>query len=261
MTSAGPQTAVFDTQRRPITAGGFVKTGPVIFMDATETAGLSHWRNVTGGADKRVIIEAKGSGVCLLDYDDDGWLDIYLVNGSTLDAMAGKTPSPHAALFHNNHDGTFTDVTEKAGVAGEGYGMGVAVGDFDNDGWPDLYVANVTGNQLFRNNHDGTFTDVTNRAHVGGGVVDGKKMWSVSAVWLDYNNDGLLDLFVSNYCKWEVNQDPVCRPTPTTRSYCHPKYYQPLPNTLYRNNGDGTFTDVSAETGIGKHFGKGMGVV
>ena len=139
--------------------------------------------------------------------------------------------------------------------------MGVAVGDYDNDGWPDIYVVNVTKNQLFHNNHDGTFTDVTGKAGVGGGVLDGRKMWSVSAVWLDYNNDGLLDLFVSNYCKWEVNKDPYCAANATTRAYCHPKYYQPLPDTLYRNNGDGTFTDVSAETGISKHFGKGMGAV
>ena len=109
MTNAGPQAAIFDSQHRPITAGGFVKTGPLVFIDATEKAGLSKWRNVTGAPEKRVIIEAKGSGVCLLDYDNDGWLDIYLVNGSTPDALAGKAPSPHAALFHNNHDGTFTD--------------------------------------------------------------------------------------------------------------------------------------------------------
>jgi hypothetical protein len=205
--------------------------------------------------------ETMVAGVALLDYDNDGYLDVYLVNGAAIPSLKKDSPKYWNRLFHNNHDGTFTDVTEKAGVAGEGYGMGVAVGDFDNDGWPDLYVANVTGNQLFRNNHNGTFSDVTNHARVGGGMLDGKKMWSVSAVWLDYNNDGLLDLFVSNYCKWEVNKDPVCRPNPTTRSYCHPKNYQPLPNTLYRNNGDGTFTDVSAETGIGKHFGKGMGAV
>src|SRR5436305_11107159 len=138
--------------------------------------------------------------------------------------------------------------------------MGVAVGDYDNDGWPDIYVLNVTKNQLFRNNHDGTFTDVTDKAGVGGGVLNGKKMWSVSAAWVDYNNDGLADIFVSNYCKWEVNKDPVCGPTPAKRAYCHPKNYDPLPNTLYRNNGDGTFTDVSAETGIARHLGKGMGV-
>ena len=135
------------------------------------------------------------------------------------------------------------------------------MGDYDNDGWPDLYVVNVTKNQLFHNNHDGTFTDVTDQASVGGGILDGKKMWSVSALWIDYNNDGFLDLFVSNYCKWEVNKDRVCGFKPEARSYCHPRNYDPLPNTLYRNNGDGTFTDVSAETGISKYYGKGMGAV
>jgi len=164
-------------------------------------------------------------------------------------------------LYHNNHDGTFTDVTEKAGVAGEGYGMGVAIGDYDNDGWPDIYVVNTGKNQLFHNNHDGTFTEVTDKAGVGGGMLDGKKMWSVSAAWVDYNNDGLLDLFVSNYCKWDVNKDPYCGPNPNLRAYCHPNNYANLPNTLYRNNGDGTFTDVSVETGISKYFGKGMGAV
>ena len=134
--------------------------------------------------------------------------------------------------------------------------MGVAIGDYDNDGWPDIYVVNVTKNQLFHNNHDGTFTDVTDKAGVGGGMLDGKKMWSVSAAWVDYNNDGLADLFVSNYCKWEVNKDPFCGPNPNTRAYCHPKNYAPLPNTLYRNNGDGTFTDVSVETGIPKYLGQ-----
>ena len=205
--------------------------------------------------------ETMVAGIALLDYDNDGYLDVYLVNGAAIPSLKKESPKYWNRLFHNNRDGTFTDVTEKAGVAGEGYGMGVAVGDFDNDGWPDLYVVNVTKNQLFRNNRDGTFTDVTSLARVGGGVLDGKKMWSVSAAWLDYNNDGLLDLFVSNYCKWEVNKDPVCGPNAAARAYCHPKYYQPLPDTLYRNNGDGTFTDVSAETGIGKHLGKGMGAV
>jgi hypothetical protein len=138
--------------------------------------------------------------------------------------------------------------------------MGAAVGDYDNDGWPDLFVANVTGNQLFHNNGDGTFTDVTAKAGLGGALLDGKKMWSVSAGWFDYNNDGLLDLFVINYCKWEVNKDPICALSGDVRGYCHPKYYAPLHNTLYRNNGDGTFTDVSEETGIAAKMGKGMSV-
>jgi len=234
--------------------------GVIEFDECAARAGLIFTADSCPTANKNQP-ETMVAGVALLDYDNDGYLDVYLVNGAAIPSLKKEGPQYWNRLFHNNRDGTFTDVTEKAGVAGQGYGMGVAVGDFDNDGWPDLYVVNVTRNQLFRNNHDGTFTDVTDRARVGGGVLDGKKMWSVSAAWLDYNNDGLLDLFVSNYCKWEVNQDPVCRPSPNTRSYCHPKYYQPLPNTLYRNNGDGTFTDVSAETGIAKHLGKGMGAV
>jgi enediyne biosynthesis protein E4 len=234
--------------------------GVIAFEEIAERSGLIFTANSSPTPNKNQP-ETMLAGVALLDYDNDGYLDIYLVNGAAIPSLRKESPKYWNRLFHNNRDGTFTDVTQKAGVAGEGYGMGVAVGDFDNDGWPDLYLASVTKNQLFRNNHDGTFTDVTERAHVGGGTRDGKKMWSVSAVWFDYNNDGLLDLFVSNYCQWEVNKDPVCRVNPTTRSYCHPKYYQPLPNTLYRNNGDGTFTDVSAETGIGKHLGKGMGAV
>jgi enediyne biosynthesis protein E4 len=163
-------------------------------------------------------------------------------------------------LYHNNHDSTFTDVTQKAGVAGAGYGMGVAVGDYDNDGRPDLFVANVTENQLLHNNGNGTFAEVTDKAGLRGGKLDGKKMWSVAAGWFDYNNDGLLDLFVVNYCKWAVNQDPYCSLKSGVRAYCHPKHYAPLPNTLYRNNGDGTFSDVSAQTGIAEKFGKGMSV-
>jgi hypothetical protein len=154
-----------------------------------------------------------------------------------------SSTAPVFRLYRNNGDLTFTDVTEKAGLGGAGYGMGVAVGDYDNDGWPDLFVANVNGNQLFHNNGDGTFTDVTRKAGVGGGFYEGKKMWSVAAAWLDYNNDGLLDLFVSN-----------------ATAVCNPRYYLPLPNTLYRNNGDGTFTDVSVQTGIAAHLGRGMGV-
>jgi len=200
------------------------------------------------------------AGVALLDYDGDGYLDIYLVNGSALPSLQKESPAYWNRLFRNNHDGTFTDVTERAGLAGAGYGMGVAVGDYDNDGRPDLFLANVNGNQLFHNNGDGTFTDVTAKAGLAGAQMNGKKMWSVGAGWFDYNNDGLLDLFVVNYCVWEVNKDPYCSLKNGVRSYCHPTAYASLHNTLYRNNGDGTFTDVSQETGIAGHMGKGMSV-
>ena len=146
-----------------------------------------------GTPQKQFILEAPGSGVALLDYDKDGWLDIYMVNGSTYDALSGKTTSPHAALFHNNHDGTFTDVAAKAGVTNDRWGFGVAVGDYDNDGWPDLFVANFGKNRLYHNNHDGTFTDMAEKA----GVQLGN--WSSGPTFGDYDGDGRLDLFVSGY--------------------------------------------------------------
>jgi hypothetical protein len=203
--------------------------------------------------------ETMVGGVGVLDYDNDGYPDIFLVNGAVLPSLKKEGAKYQNRLFHNNGDMTFTDVTDKAGVGGNGYGMGVAIGDYDNDGFPDIFVANVTGNQLLHNNGNGTFTDVTAKAGVTGGAYRGKKMWSVAAAWVDYNNDGLPDLFVTNYVQWEVNKDPVCL-AGKVRAYCNPTYYEPLPNTLYRNNGDGTFTDVSEETGIAKYLGKGMGV-
>ncbi len=205
--------------------------------------------------------ETMVSGVGLLDYDGDGNLDVYFVNGAAIPSLKKETPMFYNRLFRNNGDLTFTDVTEKAGVAGEGYGMGIAVGDYDNDGKPDFFLANVTRNQLFHNKGDGTFEDVTDKAGLAGAVFDGHKMWAVAAGWFDYDNDGLLDLFVSNYCKWEVNKDPVCLAGGRLRAYCHPNNYASLPNTLYHNNGNGTFTDVSKETGISATLGKGMGVV
>jgi len=235
-------------------------TGPIVFEEIAERSGLTFVTDSSPTPNKNQP-ETMVAGVALFDYDNDGYLDVYVVNGAAIPSLQKESPKYWNRLYHNNHDGTFTDVTEKAGVAGEGYGMGVAIGDYDNDGWPDIYVVNTGKNQLFHNNHDGTFTDVTDKAGVGGGMLDGKKMWSVSAAWVDYNNDGLLDLFVSNYCKWEVDKDPYCGPNPRLRAYCHPNNYANLPNTLYRNNGDGTFTDVSVETGISKYFGKGMGAV
>ena len=233
--------------------------GTIQFEDIAAKAGLNFITRNSPTANKNQV-ETMVAGVALLDYDGDGWLDIYLVNGAAIPSLQKESPAYWNRLYRNNHDGTFTDVTERAGVAGAGYGMGVAVGDYDNDGRPDLFLANVTGNQLFHNNGDGTFTDVTAKAGLGGAEMKGKKMWSVGAGWFDYNNDGLLDLFVVNYCVWEVNKDPVCLLKDGVRAYCHPKNYASLHNSLYHNNGDGTFTDVSQETGIAAHMGKGMSV-
>ena len=260
MTNAGPQAAVFDSQHRPITAGGFVKTGPLVFIDVTEKAGLSKWRNVTGKPDKRVIIEAKGSGVCLLDYDNDGWLDIYLVNGSTLDALTGKGPSPHAALFHNNHDGTFTDVTASAGVVNDRWGTGCVVGDYDNDGWPDLYVTNVGASRLYHNNHDGTFTDVAVRAGVA--LDEGSADLAIDhtgATFGDYDGDGNLDLFVAGYIDLDLKNAPLSGSKTAGYDFCQyrgvkvmcgPRGLQGAHDHLFHSNGDGTFTDVSKKLGV-----------
>jgi hypothetical protein len=147
---------VLDNQHRPITAGGFVTEGQVVFRDIAEKAGLTNWQHRMGNPEKDYILDTVGSGVGLIDYDNDGWLDIYMVNGSTYEAISGKANPPHAALFHNNHDGTFTDVAAKAGVTNDRWGFGIAVADYDNDGWPDLYVTNFGKNRLFHNNRDGT---------------------------------------------------------------------------------------------------------
>src|SRR6266496_4063521 len=229
------------------------------FEDITTRSGLQFTTNSSPTPNKNQP-ETMVSGIGLIDYDNDGWLDIFIINGAASPSLKKESPKYYNRIYHSNHDGTFTDVTEKAGLFGEGYDMGVAVGDFDNDGWEDIYVASVTKNHLYHNNGDGTFTDVTDKAGVGSPMYKGQKMWSAAAGWVDYNYDGKLDLFVSNYCRWEVNKDPMCLGGGRLRAYCHPKFYEPLPSTLYRNNGDGTFTDVSDETGISKKLGKGMGI-
>ena len=239
--------------------GGLPSPSSIRFEEVARKSGLNFTTRNCATPNKNQI-ETMVAGVALLDYDGDGYLDIYLVNGAEIPSLEKSSPAYWNRLFHNNGDGTFTDMTEKAGVAGTGYGMGVAVGDYDNDGRPDIFIANVTGNQLLHNNGDGTFTDVTAKAGVAGATHNGKKMWSVGGGWFDYNRDGLLDLFVVNYCQWEVNRDPYCALKEGLRAYCHPNKYGPLYNTLYRNNGDGTFTDVSHETGIDAFWGKGMGV-
>jgi len=235
-------------------------SGTIQFEDIAAKAGV-HFTTQNSPTPNKNQVETMVSGVALLDYDGDGYLDIYLVNGAVIPSLQKESPKYWNRLYRNNHDGTFTDVTEHAGVAGAGYGMGVTVGDYDNDGRPDIFLANVTGNQLFHNNGDGTFTDITVKAGLAGAQMNGRKMWSVGAGWFDYNNDGLLDLFVVNYCVWEVDKDPYCPLKSGVRGYCHPKNYKSLHNTLYRNNGNGTFTDVSEQTGIAAHLGKGMSVV
>ena len=258
MTNAGPQKAEFDSLHRPITAGGFVKTGPIIFQDVAQQAGLASWHHTAGTPEKRLILEAKGPGVCLLDYDNDGWLDIYLVNGSNYEALDGKAPAPHAALFHNNHDGTFTDVTEKAGVANERWGYGCAVGDYDNDGWADLYVTNYGKNRLYHNNHDGTFTDVAEKAGVTIGT------WSAGATFGDYDGDGRLDLFVDGYAQIDLANPPLSGSKAVNFSFCQYRAVQVMcgprglkgeHDHLFHNNGDGTFTDVSKKLGVDDPIG------
>jgi hypothetical protein len=232
--------------------------GPIAFEEISERAGV-HFVTDSSPTALKHQPEDMVAGVALFDYDGDGYLDIYFVNGAGMPSLIKEGPQYKNRLFHNNHNLTFTDVTDQAGLGGAGYGMGVAVGDYDNDGRPDLYILNVTGNQLFHNNGDGTFTDVTEKAGVGGGVYQGRKMWSTSAAWIDYNNDGKLDLFVSNYCRWDPATEKPCLQNGYP-IFCNPRAYGPLPDTLYRNNGDGTFTDVSAEAGLDKYLGRGMGV-
>jgi hypothetical protein len=269
--ATGPvQKVEFDTQHRPITAGGFVKTGPIVFQNVAAQAGLGRWRNITGGPAKHIIIEAKGSGVCLLDYDHDGWLDIYLVSGSTFNALSGKGQSPHAALFRNNHDGTFTDVTQKAGVANDRWGLGCAVGDYDNDGWPDLYVTNLDKNRLYRNNRNGTFTDVAEKAGVALASTSPDRVVDHTGVTFgDYDGDGRLDLFVAGYITYDFKHPPVAG-SPSVHSktcqyrsvevMCGPRGLDGAEDHLFHNNGDGTFTDVSAKAGVtdpNRYYGLG----
>jgi hypothetical protein len=247
------QPPVYDAQGNPITAGGFATTGPLIFEDVTKQAGLATWHHISGTPAKEFILETSGSGVALLDYDNDGWLDIYLVNGSTFQAQAGLASTPHAALFHNNHDGTFTNVTTTAGVTNDRWGFGAAIGDYNNDGWPDIYVTNFGKNRLYRNNHDGTFTDVAPQAGVD---VDG---WSTGATFGDYDGDGHRDLFVPGYVEFDPAHPPV--PGTKTSSFhtcqfrgvpvsCGPRGLPGAPDHLFHNSGDGTFTDVSKQTGV-----------
>jgi len=217
-------------------------------------SGIS-WVHVNGKSSEKYLPETTGAGCAFLDYDNDGWMDIYLVNSGKCDFF---TPDPplRNALYRNNRDGTFTDVTEKAGVAAGGYGQGVAVGDYDRDGFPDLFVTQYGRSILYHNNGDGTFTDVTAKAGVAA------PGWASSAVWFDYDNDGLLDLFVGQFVRFSKEENKPCGVHDDGKHhYCIPQIYQPMPSWLFRNNGDGTFTDVSKASGIADHLGKAWGVV
>ncbi len=236
----------------------------VQFTDITQAAGID-FTHENSATSNKYLPETMGGGVALLDYDGDGRLDVFFTNGAKIDdpMPQGKLPDKSDRLFWNrlyrqHADGTFTDVTEKAGLTGQSqnyYGMGVAVGDYDNDGFADIYVTNYGGNTLYHNNRDGTFTDVTMRAGVGGGE------WSASAGFLDVDNDGRLDLFVTRYVEWSFRTNRYCgEHKPGHRAYCHPDNYGGLANILYRNNGDGTFSDVSRSAGIADAVGKGLGV-
>ena len=228
-------------------------TAPVVFTEvAAKESGIT-WTHTNAMSPQRYLPETVGAGCAFFDYDNDGWMDIYFVNSGPSDFYTPKSPLKNA-LYHNNHDGTFTDVTDKAGVAGGTFGMGVSAGDYDGDGWQDLYVTAYGRNILYHNNGNGTFTDVTDKAGVAA------PGWSTCAVWFDYDNDGKLDLFVSSFVLY--NKEMSCGNNRLGRNfYCIPRVFKPRPSYLYHNNGDGTFADVSKESGIADSPGKSFGAV
>jgi hypothetical protein len=238
-----------------------VTDSPIQLRNTAPACGLDFvLRN--GASGRKYQVEAVLGGLGVIDFDHDGWPDLYCVNGAALPSLQKNHAGFYNRLYRNNRNGTFADVTEKAGVRGHGYEMGVAVADYNNDGLEDLYVVGVHGNTLYRNNGDGTFTDVTQAAGVAGTDFRGKSLWSVAAAWIDYDSDGHLDLIVSNYCDWTPGSDPICGGLAVaTRTYCHPDMYRAEPVLLYHNNGDGTFNEVSREAGLEKVLGKGMGIV
>ncbi len=244
----------------PLAANGRAvpSTPPILFEDRLAASHIDfHLKNSV--SPQRYTIETMTGGVALFDYNNDGLLDIFFTNGAAIPSLEKSNHTYYNRLFRNNGDGTFTDVTERAGVAGVGYSMGVAAGDYDNDGWVDLYVTGVNHNQLLHNNGDGTFTDITEKAGVSGLVPKLGKAWSVAAGWFDYNNDGLLDLLVLNYLNYDIKTAAHCV-TQGLPAYCSPVEFLGTANILYRNNGDGTFTDVSEPSHIAQYVGKGMGV-
>jgi len=239
-------------------------TPDVRFVDATKAAGIA-FAHKNSATSNKYLIETMGGGVALLDYDNDGRLDVFLTNGAKIDDPMpdGRLPDKSDPVYWNRlyqqtSSGTFVDVTQKAGLSGalqNAYGMGIAVGDYDNDGFEDVYVTNYGGNTLYRNNGDGTFKDVTERAGVRAGG------WSTSAGFFDYDNDGKLDLFVARYVDWSFSKNRYCgEKKEGYRAYCHPDNFEPVTNILYHNQGDGTFADVSSKSRLDASSGKGLGV-
>jgi len=227
-------------------------SGPIFFTDATAQAGI-HFKHNSGAFGQKYLPETMGSGVCIIDYDNDGWQDILFVNSR--DWPGHGTGKSYPALYHNNHDGTFTDVTRQAGLDVEMYGMGCAVGDFDNDGYDDIYITAIGGSHLFRNMHNGKFEDVTARA----GLTDSG--FPTGAAWVDYDNDGKLDLFVAHYAEWSQKTDQYCSLDGKHKSYCTPEVYKGQSSRLFRNLGNGRFEDVTRRGGLYDPKGKSLGVV
>ncbi|HYK92270.1 MAG TPA: CRTAC1 family protein [Acidobacteriota bacterium] len=254
-TSPPPATRVPPTRSSPDSRGA---VSTISFENVIAGSGVTYVLK-NSFSPTRYYYETMIGGAAVLDFNNDGLLDIFFPNGATLPGLEKSDPSYYNRLYRNNGDGTFTDVTDAAGVKGIGYSMGVAAGDYDNDGFVDLYVCGVNYNQLLHNNGDGTFTDVTAKSGTTGIHPRFGKTWAITAGWFDYDNDGFLDLFVNNYLQYSVATAPRCtiRGLP---AYCAPNNFESLPNYLYHNNGDGTFTDVSEKSQIGMHPGKGMGI-
>jgi hypothetical protein len=231
-------------------------TAPPLFEAIPPSASGITWVHANAMSPDRYLPETMGPGVAFFDYDNDGWVDIFMVNSGDADFFVSKPPLKNA-LYHNNRDGTFTDVTDKAGLTGgHTFGMGCAVGDFDNDGYQDLIVTAYGTCTLYKNNGNGTFTDVTDKAGVAA------PGWTTSAVWFDYDNDGRLDLFLCSFVEFSLKSNVICGDNKLgKRFYCIPRVFKPTPNFLFHNNGDGTFTEVGAGTDIHKALGKGLGVV
>jgi hypothetical protein len=228
------------------------ESAAITFRDITQQAGI-HFVHNNGAFGKKYLPETMGPGVAFIDYDNDGWQDIFIVNGTDWPGQASKHSTPK--LYHNNHDGTFTDVTHKAGLDIEILGMGVAVGDYDNDGYDDLFVTAMGQSHLFHNNGNGTFTDVTQKA----GLM-GPKEFSTSAAWVDYDKDGKLDLVVANYVQWSIKEDLYCTLDGKSKSYCTPESYKGAAVRLWHNRGDGTFEDVTKKAGLGEPTSKTLGI-